>query len=79
MAHLSRGFVLKIQGRQCFSDRSATSQNRSLAADRVEGVIEGNIPVAVISRADLIRNKLASGREQDLLDVKNLRSKTEKD
>jgi len=27
----------------------------------------------VISRADLIRNKLASGRDQDLLDAKKLR------
>lgn len=41
--------------------------------DRVEATIEGEIRVAVISREDLIRNKLASGREQDLLDVKKLR------
>lgn len=41
--------------------------------NRVEAAIEGEIRVAVISREDLIRNKLASGREQDLLDVKKLR------
>src|SRR3954462_12739113 len=38
--------------------------------NRIEGMIDGEIPAAVISREDLIRNKLASGREQDLLDVK---------
>lgn len=43
-------------------------------AHRVAGMIEGEIPAAVISRDDLIRNKLASGREQDLLDVKVLRA-----
>lgn len=42
--------------------------------NRLQGVIEGEIPSAVISREDLIRNKIASAREQDLLDVKNLRS-----
>jgi predicted nucleotidyltransferase len=42
--------------------------------NRVEANIEGEIRVAVISREDLIRNKLASGREQDLLDVKKLRA-----
>lgn len=31
------------------------------------------VPVHVISANDLIDNKLAAGREQDLLDVKNLR------
>lgn len=41
--------------------------------NRVEAEIERGIRVAVISREDLIRNKLASGREQDLLDVKKLR------
>jgi hypothetical protein len=41
---------------------------------RVEGLIEEDIPAAVISRDDLIRNKLASGREQDLLDAKKLQS-----
>jgi hypothetical protein len=42
--------------------------------NRVEGSIDGDTPVSVISRHDLIRNKLASGREQDLLDVKVLRA-----
>ncbi|MFP5238079.1 MAG: DUF6036 family nucleotidyltransferase [Acidobacteriota bacterium] len=41
--------------------------------NRVTGKIDGEIEAAVISREDLIRNKLASGREQDLLDVKSLR------
>ena len=41
--------------------------------NRVEGLIDGEVPATVISREDLIRNKLASGREQDLLDVKALR------
>jgi len=41
---------------------------------RLEGLVDGEIPAIVISRDDLIRNKLASGREQDLLDVKTLRA-----
>ena len=41
---------------------------------RVQGVIDEEIPVMVISRNDLIRNKLASGREQDILDVKKLQA-----
>lgn len=41
---------------------------------RVEGSIDGEVKAPVISREDLIRNKLASGREQDLLDVKVLRA-----
>jgi len=41
--------------------------------NRIVGMIEGEVPASVISREDLIRNKLASGREQDLLDVKVLR------
>ncbi len=41
--------------------------------NRIEGLIDGEVPASVISREDLIRNKLASGREQDLLDVKVLR------
>jgi hypothetical protein len=40
---------------------------------RLEGLIDGEIRAIVLSRDDLIRNKLASGREQDLLDVKKLR------
>jgi hypothetical protein len=42
--------------------------------NRIEGKIDGELPAPVISREDLIRNKLASGREQDLLDVKVLRA-----
>ncbi len=42
-------------------------------SNRIEGSIDGDTPASVISRDDLIRNKLASGREQDLLDVKALR------
>lgn len=42
--------------------------------NRVQGIIDGEIPTAIISRDDLIRNKLATGREQDLLDVKNLQA-----
>ena len=41
---------------------------------RVQGMIDGEVPASIISRDDLIRNKLASGREQDLLDVKVLRA-----
>jgi len=37
--------------------------------NRVEGLLDGDIPVYVISREDLVRNKLASGRKRDLLDV----------
>jgi hypothetical protein len=43
-------------------------------ANRIEGAVDGEVPASVISRDDLIRNKLASGREQDLLDVKKLRA-----
>lgn len=43
-------------------------------ANRIEGTIDGQIKAAVISRDDLIRNKLATGREQDILDVKKLRA-----
>lgn len=42
--------------------------------NRIEGKIDGEVEAFVISRDDLIRNKLASGREQDLLDVKTLRA-----
>jgi len=41
---------------------------------RLEGFIDEQTPVPVISRDDLIRNKLAAGRDQDLLDVKVLRA-----
>jgi hypothetical protein len=43
-------------------------------ANRIEGMIDCDVPASVISKDDLIRNKLASGREQDLLDVKKLRA-----
>ncbi|HZQ17898.1 MAG TPA: DUF6036 family nucleotidyltransferase [Terriglobales bacterium] len=42
--------------------------------NRIEGVVDAEIKAAVISRVDLIRNKLATGREQDSLDVKKLRA-----
>lgn len=42
--------------------------------NRVQGLIDEGISVMVISRNDLVRNKLASGREQDILDVKKLRA-----
>ena len=42
--------------------------------NRIEGTIDGEVPACVISRDDLIRNKLASGRDQDLVDVKKLRA-----
>jgi hypothetical protein len=47
-------------------------------ANRIEGLIDGQIQAAVISRDDLIQNKLATGREQDMLDVKKLRAATKK-
>jgi len=40
---------------------------------RIEGQIDSEVTTCVISKEDLIRNKLASGRDQDLLDVKMLR------
>lgn len=42
--------------------------------NRIEGSIDGEVKVQVISRDDLIRNKLAAGREQDLLDAKRLQA-----
>ena len=41
---------------------------------RTQGMVDDEVPACIISRDDLIRNKLASGREQDLLDVKVLRA-----
>jgi len=43
-------------------------------SNRIEGAIDGEVRAPVISKEDLIRNKLASGRDQDLLDVKRLRA-----
>jgi hypothetical protein len=45
--------------------------------NRIQGLIDGDIPVMVISRKDLIRNKVATGREQDVLDAKKLRASSE--
>ena len=42
--------------------------------NRIEGLVDGQIKAAVISRGDLIRNKLVTGQEQDILDVKKLRA-----
>jgi hypothetical protein len=47
--------------------------------NRIEGVIDGQIQAAVMSRDDLIRNKVATGREQELLDVKKLHAATKTD
>ena len=41
--------------------------------DHVDAMIEGDTPTYVISRENLIKNKLAAGREQDILDVKQIR------
>ena len=41
--------------------------------DRIEGIVDGNVPAHFISREHLIQNKLASGRRQDLADVEALR------
>jgi hypothetical protein len=45
--------------------------------NRIQGLIEGEIPINVISRNDPIRNKLASGREQDIVDAKKLQATDE--
>jgi len=37
--------------------------------ERVEGLVEGEIPAHVISRKHLIRNKLETGRTRDLADA----------
>jgi predicted nucleotidyltransferase len=42
--------------------------------NRVEGLIDGEVQAPVISKEDLIRNKLHAGRDQDLLDVKSLQT-----
>ena len=41
---------------------------------RIEGLIDPETPTIVISKEDLIKNKLATGRERDLLDVKELQA-----
>jgi hypothetical protein len=40
----------------------------------IEGLIDAEIPTIVISKEDLIKNKLATGRERDLLDAKELQA-----
>ena len=47
--------------------------------NRIQGLIEGEISVMVISRNDLIRNKLASGRDQDILDARKLQETEDPD
>ena len=47
--------------------------------NRIQGLIDGEVQINVISKGDLIRNKLASGREQDVLDVKKLQAAAEQD
>lgn len=48
--------------------------------NRIEGLIDGEVLAPVISKEDLIRNKLEAGRDQDLLDVKALlRASEDKD
>jgi hypothetical protein len=42
--------------------------------ERVEALLDGEIPTHFISREHLIRNKLAVGRHQDLADVEKLRA-----
>ena len=41
---------------------------------RIEGLIDAETSTIVISKEDLIKNKLATGRERDLLDVKELQA-----
>jgi hypothetical protein len=41
--------------------------------NRIEGTLDG-IPACIISREDMIRNKLAAGRLQNLADVEKLRA-----
>lgn len=47
--------------------------------NRIEGLVDGEIRTIVISKNDLLQNKLASGREQDILDVKKLRAAARED
>jgi hypothetical protein len=41
--------------------------------NRIETFIDAGVPTQIISRDDLIRNKLAVGRLQDILDVEKMR------
>lgn len=47
--------------------------------NRIEGLVDGEIRTAVISKEALIQNTLASGREQGILDVRKLRAAGFKD
>jgi hypothetical protein len=42
--------------------------------NRVEGLVDGEVRTVVISKDDLIQNKLASGRAQDIIAVQKLRA-----
>ena len=42
--------------------------------NRIEGMIDGEVLAPIISKNDLIRNKLKAGRDQDTLDVQVLRA-----
>jgi hypothetical protein len=46
--------------------------------NRVEGMLDENIPVYLISREDLVKNKLESGRPRDLLDIKAIRAASQR-
>ncbi len=41
--------------------------------DRIEALVDNDVPAHVISREHLIKNKLAVGRPQDLVDVEKIR------
>lgn len=47
--------------------------------NRVEGLIDGEIRTAIISKDDLIRNKLATGRDQDMIDAKQLQAASQRE
>ena len=42
--------------------------------NRIEGLVDGEVPAHVISREHLIQNKLAAGRAQDLADVEAMQN-----
>ena len=44
---------------------------------RVYAIVNGDLSIPVISAEMLIQNKLAAGREQDLIDVKKIRAAAE--
>ena len=59
-------------------DMSTTEVDRDMVVEDFLFCHKGQIQAAVISRDDLIRNKLATGREQDMLDAKKLRAAAKK-